>query len=37
MQCLIIKEKNHNSIQQVLDDVSIPLTYKGGCIIWNIL
>ncbi|TYB72166.1 SIR2 family protein [Bizionia saleffrena] len=30
------QKKKHNTIQAIMDDMSIPLTYKIGCIIWNI-
>src|SRR5690606_36923776 len=30
------QKKKHNTIQGILDDVTIPLTYKNGSIIWNI-
>ncbi len=30
------QKKKHNTIQGILDDITIPLTYKNGSIIWNI-
>jgi len=30
------QKKKHNTIQAILDDILIPLTYKVGCVIWNI-
>lgn len=30
------QKKEHFTIQAILDNMSIPLTYKIGCIIWNI-
>lgn len=30
------QKKKHSTIQQIIDDMAIPLTYKNGCIIWNI-
>tara|TARA_R110002020_G_scaffold288474_1_gene503921 strand:- start:696 stop:2189 length:1494 start_codon:yes stop_codon:yes gene_type:complete len=30
------QKTKHTRIQDILDDFSIPLTYKNGCMIWNI-
>jgi len=30
------QKKKHDTVQNILDDITIPLTYKNGCIIWNI-
>jgi hypothetical protein len=30
------QKRKHTTVQDVLGDISIPLTYKNGCIIWNI-
>jgi len=30
------QKKKHSTVQEIVDDNSIPLTYKNGCILWNI-